>query len=149
MIAKRLPQTAERGGVLLAVDGQPDGTVARKRFWRGNFLYATQRELGGPGWKRFRPVIRRGGALARASDGALAKLDGYGDVSRDAQNLDVEGFYDKMDDVLSPRPLDPERAMMETIAALEEQVRTRVNSVDNGRKWLDKGKGQATMPEGP
>ena len=49
------------------------------------------------------------------------------------QKLDVEGFYDKMEDVLSPRPLDPERAMMETIAALEEQVRTRVQSVENGR----------------
>ena len=39
--------------------------------------------------------------------------------------------------------------MMETLAALEEQVKTRVNSVDNGRKWLDKGKGPATMPDGP
>jgi hypothetical protein len=141
VVAKKLPQTAERGGVLLAVDGQPDGTVARKRYWRGNFLYATQRELGGPGFKRFRPLVRRGGALART--------DGEDDFSRDAQKLDVEGFYDKMDDVLSPRPLDPERAMMETIAALEEQVKTRVNSVDNGRKWLDKGKGIAAMPDGP
>ena len=53
-----------------------------------------------------------------------------------------------MDDVLSPRPLDPERAMMETIAALEEQVRTRVQSVDNGRKWLEKGEESAPMPDG-
>jgi hypothetical protein len=141
VVAKKLPQTAERGGVLLAVDGQPDGTVARKRYWRGNFLYATQRELGGPGFKRFRPIVRRGGVLVRA--------DGDDDFSREAQKLDVEGFYDRMDDVLSPRPLDPERAMMETIAALEEQVKTRVNSVDNGRKWLEKGKAPATMPDGP
>ncbi len=148
LVAKRLPQNAERGGVLLAVDGQPDGTVARKRYWRGNFLYATERELGGPGFKRFRPVVRRGGQLVRLDDAAIAKSDEYGDVSRDAQKLDVEGFYDKMDDVLSPRPLDPERAMMETIAALEEQVRTRTNSVDNGRRWLEKGKGPAPMPEG-
>lgn len=149
VVAKKLPQTNERGGVLLAVDGQPDGTVARKRYWRGNFLYATQRELGGPGFKRFRPLVRGGGVLARADDTSLAKIDGYGDFSRDAQKLDVEAFYDKMDDVLSPRPLDPERAMMETVAALEEQVRTRVSSVDNGRRWLDKGKGPATMPDGP
>jgi hypothetical protein len=39
--------------------------------------------------------------------------------------------------------------MLETISALEEQVRTRVKSVDNGRKWLETGKGPATMPEGP
>jgi len=149
MIAKRLPQTAERGGVLFAVDGQPDGTVARKRYWRGNFLYATQKELGGPGWKRFRPVARRGEHLARLDDAAIKRHPEYGDVSRDAAKLDLEGFYDAMDDVLSPRPLDPERAMMETIAALEEQVRTRVKSVDNGRKWLETAKAPANMPEGP
>jgi hypothetical protein len=38
MIAARLPQSGSTAGVLLAVDAQPDGTVARKRFWRGNFL---------------------------------------------------------------------------------------------------------------
>jgi len=149
MIAKRLPQTAERGGVLLAVDGQPDGTVARKRYWRGNFLYATQRELGGPGFKRFRPVMRRNGKLVRLDDEAIRKHPEYGDVTRDASKLDLEGFYDKMEDAMSPRPLDPQRAMMETISALEEQVRTRVKSVDNGRKWLDTGKGTASMPDGP
>jgi hypothetical protein len=149
LIAKRLPQTAERGGLLYAVDGQPDGTVARKRFWRGNFLYATQRELGGPGFKHFRPVVRRDGKLARLDDAAIKASADYGDLSRDASKLDVEGFYDAMDDVLSPRPLDPERAMMETIGALEEQVRTRVQSVDNGRKWLEKDRGKAAvMPEG-
>ena len=40
---------ATRAGVFLAVDGQPDGTVARKRFWRGNFLFAQDPALGGPG----------------------------------------------------------------------------------------------------
>ena len=149
MIAKRIPQTAEHGGQLLAVDGQPDGTVARKRYWRGNFLYATDPELGGPGWKRFRPVARRGGKLTRLDDEAIRKNSEYGDVSRDAQKLDVEGFYDRMDDVLSPRPLDPQRALMETINALEEQVRTRVKSVDNGRKWLATAPPPATMPDGP
>jgi len=149
MIAKKLPQNAERGGVLLAVDGQPDGTVARKRYWRGNFLYATQPELGGPGFKRFRPVARRAGKLARFDDDAIKKSTEYGDLSREAQSLDLEGFYDKMEDVLSPRPLDPQHAMMETLAALEEQVRTRVKSVENGRKWLETAKTQASMPEGP
>jgi hypothetical protein len=149
VVAKKLPQTAERGGVLLAVDGQPDGTVARKRFWRGNFLYATQRELGGPGFKRFRPVVRKAGKMVRLDDDAIRKHPEYGDVSRDAAKLDLEGFYDRMEDVLSPRPLDPHRAMMETISALEEQVRTRVKSVDNGRKWLETTKEAASMPEGP
>jgi len=148
VIAKRLPQTAERGGVLYAVDGQPDGTVARKRFWRGNFLYANARELGGPGFKEFRPMVRKGGALVRSSNAAISSNADYGDLSLEPGKLDTEGFYDAMDDVLSPKPLDPERAMLQTIDALEEQVRTRVQSVDNGRKWLEKGRGPATMPDG-
>ncbi|MDB4941085.1 MAG: hypothetical protein JWP97_619 [Labilithrix sp.] len=149
MLARRIPQTSERGGQLIAVDAQPDGTVARKRYWRGNFLYATQPELGGPGFKRFRPVARRKGKLERLADDAIAKSAEYGDLSREASALDVEGFYDRMDDVLSPRPLDPQRAMMETLGALEEQVRTRVKSVDNGRRWLEGARAPAAMPEGP
>jgi hypothetical protein len=57
MLVKRVPQTSDGAGVFLAVDGQPDGTVARKRFWRGNFLYAQDPALGSPGFKRFRPVV--------------------------------------------------------------------------------------------
>jgi hypothetical protein len=148
VVAKRVPQTSEQGGVLYAVDGQPDGTVARKRFWRGNFLYARQRELGGPGFKHFRPLIRRAGHLARSEDDGIKRSSEYADVSREASALDIEGFFDAMDDVLSPRPLDPERAMLETIAALEEQVATRVKSVDNGRKWLATAHSPAPMPEG-
>src|SRR5262249_16005596 len=55
--ARRLPQTASDGGLLLAVDAQPDGTVARKRYWRGNFLFVHDPTLGSPGFKHFRPVV--------------------------------------------------------------------------------------------
>ena len=51
VVAKRIAQTADAGGVLLAVDGQPDGTVSRKRFWRGNFLFAIDPSLGSAGFK--------------------------------------------------------------------------------------------------
>jgi hypothetical protein len=148
LVAKKLPQDAEHGGVLFAVDGQPDGTVARKRFWRGNFLYAIDPALGGPGFKRFRPVVRAGGVLTRMSDEKIKSSAEYGDLSHEAAKLDVEAFYDRMEDVLSPKPLDADRALMETIAALEEQVRTRVKSIENGRKWLAKHEKLATMPEG-
>src|SRR5262249_62049454 len=66
MLVKRIPQTKEAAGLLLAVDGQPDGTVSRKRFWRGNFLFAQDPANGGPGFKRFRPIVREGnGGLRR------------------------------------------------------------------------------------
>src|SRR5207253_9048944 len=53
-----------------------------------------------------------------------------------------------MDDVMSPAPLDPLRAVKEAIAALEEQVKARVTSVENGRKFQVSGRGDAQMPDG-
>ena len=48
-----------------------------------------------------------------------------------------------------PAPLDPLGAMKEVITALDEQVKTRVTSVENGRKFQNSGKGEANMPDGP
>jgi hypothetical protein len=149
MIVKRVPQTADGAGVFLAVDGQPDGTVARKRFWRGNFLFAQDAALGGPGFKRFRPIVRdRNGSLRRLSNEEIAKNPQYGDFSLEQSKLGVEAFYDKMDEVMSPAPLDPKRAILEAITSLEEQAKTRVTSVENGRKFQSSGKGEASMPDG-
>ena len=50
---------------------------------------------------------------------------------------------------MSPEPLDPMRAMMGAIKALEEQVKTRVTAVENGRKFQNSGRGEAPMPDGP
>ena len=74
ILVKRVPQTSDAAGLFLAVDGQPDGTVARKRFWRGNFLFAQDPTLGSPGFKRFRPIVReKNGTLRRMSNEEIAK----------------------------------------------------------------------------
>src|SRR5207244_3240282 len=138
----------DEAGVFFAVDAQPDGTVARKRFWRGNFLFAQDRALGGPGFKRFRPIVQKNGGLRRLTNDEIAKNPQYGDFSLDQSKLAVEDFYDRMDDVMSPAPLDPLRAMKEAITSLEEQVKARVTSVENGRKWQSSGRGDAAMPDG-
>ncbi len=149
MLVKRVPQSGDAAGVLLAADAQPDGTVARKRFWRGNFLFAQNPALGGPGFKRFRPIVREAnGNLRRLSNAEIAKNADYGDVSLEQAKLGVEDFYDRMDDVMSPQPLDPLQAMKEAITSLEEQVRARVTSVENGRKYQATGRGEASMPDG-
>ena len=150
VISKRLAQTADAAGVFLAVDGQPDGTVARKRFWRGNFLFAQDPALGGPGFKRFRPIVaeKGGGTLRRLNNAEIAKDPQYADFSLDQSQLKVEDFYDRMDDVMSPAPLDPQRALQEAITALEEQVKTRVNSVENGRKYQTGGGAEVAIPDG-
>src|SRR4029077_7929110 len=70
------------------------------------------------------------------------------DFSLDQAKLGIEDFYDRMDDVMSKSPLDPLRAMKEAITSLEEQVKTRGTSVENGRKYQSSGRGDAEMPDG-
>lgn len=149
VITKRIAQSGDDAGVFLAVDGQPDGTIARKRFWRGNFLFAQNTALGGPGFKRFRPIVAdKNGTLRRLTNNEIKANTHYADFSLDQSQLSVEDFYDRMDDVMSPSPLDPLRAMKEAITSLEEQVKTRVTSVENGRKYQTGGGAEVAMPDG-
>ena len=149
MLVRRVPQSSGSAGVLLAVDAEPDGTIARKRFWRGTFLFAHETALGSAGFKHFRPIERgENGALRRLTNAQIAKNSDYGDFSLEQSQLAVDDFYDRMDAVMSPEPLDPFNAMKEVITALEEQVNTRITSVENGRKYQD-GHGEVTMPDGP
>jgi hypothetical protein len=150
MLVRRVPQAGGAAGVFLAVDAEPDGSVTRKRFWRGNFLFAQDPTLGSPGFKHFRPIIRdENGGLRRLTNSEIAKNPQYGDYSREQSKLGPEAFYDRMDDVMSPEPLDPLRAMTEAITSLQEQVKTRVTAVENGRKFQNSGRGEADMPDGP
>ncbi len=149
MIVQRIPEHDGEAGIILAVDGQPDGTVARKRYWRGNFLYVLDPALGSAGFKRFRPVVRdQSGALRRLTNEEIAKYPQYADFSLDQSRMGVESFYDRMDDVMSPEPLDPQHAMADAIASLDEQVKVRVTSVENGRKFQNSNHGEAAMPDG-
>ncbi len=75
MLVTRIPEANGAPGVYLAVDAEPDGTVTRKRFWRGNFLFAHEPALGSPGFKRFRPIVR-------AENGATAAADQCRDRAR-------------------------------------------------------------------
>ena len=149
VLVRRLPQSDGAAGIILAVDGQPDGTVARKRFWRGNFLFAQDPALGSPGFKRFRPIVReKNGTLRRLTNAEIAKDPQNGDFSLDQSQLEVEEFYDRMDEVMSPVPLDPVRALKEAITSLEEQVHARVTSVENGRKYQIEGGREVAIPDG-
>jgi len=149
MLVRRVPQSGGAAGKFLAADAEPDGTVARKLFWRGNFLFAQDPALGSPGFKRFRPIVRdNGGVLRRLTSREITKNPQYADFSLEQSRLGVEDFYDRMDEVMSPEPLDPLRAMEGAIAALDEQVKLRVTAVENGRKFQNSGGGDAAMPDG-
>ncbi|MGB7036692.1 MAG: hypothetical protein WBD71_14345 [Xanthobacteraceae bacterium] len=150
MLVKRVPEVNGAPGVFLSVDAEPDGTVTRKRFWRGNFLFVHAPALGSPGFKRFRPIVReKGGGLRRLTNAEIARDPQYGDFSLEQTQMSVQDFYDRMDDVMSPEPLDPVRAMEDAITDLDEQVETRVTAVDNGRQYQNKAHGDVDMPSGP
>jgi hypothetical protein len=151
MLVKWVPQTASGGGLLLAVDGQPDGSVGRKRFWEGTFLFASGEKSAGPGWKAFRPIVKgSGGAMTQMGNGPLAKDDRFAAFSREQETLSAEAFYARMAKLINPKGLEPRVAYEEMLAALTEQLQTRIGSVDNGEVYMrDSKNALVEMPEGP
>ena len=149
MLVRRVPEVNGTPGVFLAVDAEPDGSITRKRFWRGNFLFVHEPTLGTPGFKHFRPIVRdKGGPLRRPSNAEINRYPQFADFSLEQSQMSAEDFYDRMDDVMSPEPLDPARAMADAITSLSEQIRTRVTAVENGRNWQNKQSGDTSMPDG-
>ncbi len=149
ILVKWVPQTARHSGLLLAVDAQPDNSVSRKRFWEGTFLFA-ETPSAGPGFKAHRPLVARGPGTHLRPNGDMNGRDGTPPYSAEQANLSPEDFYARMERLINPRGLDPEAAYEATLAALMEQIETRVTSVDNGETYLRAHPGtQVPMPNGP
>lgn len=150
VIVKWVPQTAERIGLLLAVDAQPDNTIARKRFWEGNFLFA-QTPSAGSGFKAYRVPIAAGvkGGWRPAPNSAFAGRSGLPPYSMEQANLTPEAFYARMVHLINPSGLDAEAAYAAALEALMEQLETRVQSVDNGESYMRTHPGTVVpMPRG-
>jgi hypothetical protein len=161
MVVRWVPQTPEHSGLLLAVDAQPDASVGRKRFWEGTFLFAGQLPSAGPGFKAFRPLLRRSGtahsgptqngpgvlrALSNQELGGDSRFVPYSD---EQARLSPDAFYARMTQLINPAGLDPVRAYEDTLDALVEQLETRVGSVDNGERYLrENPRAIVPMPEG-
>jgi hypothetical protein len=151
IIVKWLPQMKERSGLLLAVDAQPDNTIARKRFWEGNFLFAVNPNAG-PGFKAYRPPVADGGKRGwiTPTNAALDQRSGLPPYSLEQANLTPGDFYARMERLINPRGLDPEEAYEATLDALMEQLETRVGSVANGEEYLRAHpRTVIPMPRGP
>ena len=149
-ISSWFPPTHDKAGVLVAVDAQPDGTIGRRIFWRGSFLFPEDGTQNGAGFKRFRPVVfdRRTGAAKELSNEEIQASIDYGDVSLEQWEMGKDGFYEAMDALITPNPLPPDKALIAQIDALEQQVRRRVQSVDNAEKWKREHPGRTVpMPE--
>jgi hypothetical protein len=131
-----VPQAKDHPGLLLAVDAQPDNTIAIKRFWKGNFLFNTSEVIGEPGFKAFRPISYEDGRLSLLPNEALTGNAGYAPFSLQQKKMGSEDFYLTMDRLINPEPLDPEEALTDLIQALYEQLHVRVKSVANGEEYL-------------
>lgn len=151
VLVKWVPQSRGRPGMLLAVDAQPDNSVNRKRYWEGTFLFANTPSAG-PGFKAFRPLAKTGtgtGAGWRPVPNA-ALQGGLQPYSSEQAGLSPDDFHARMEQLINPNGLDPASAYEDTLAALMEQLESRVRSVARGEEYMRSHGGQkVAMPTGP
>lgn len=152
VVAELVDPEGERPGVLYAVDGQPDGSITRKRFWEGNFLWNQDPALGGSGFKGFRPLAKRTvdgrEVWVQLTDEEIASDPAYGDFSLEQSELAGVAFYDRMEALITPGVRDPQLALEEAVIALHEAAKVRVTSIDNGERHFAGGGGVIAMPDG-
>lgn len=132
-----LPQGAEGYGALIGADAQPDGTIGRRRFWRGSFLFHPGTKSGGAGFKAFRPWVfdDETKALIATPNEDLRKSRTVR-FSTEQYKGSESDFYDKMEALINPRALDPMAKMRSLVDALEEQVTRRRTSVTTGEDFM-------------
>ena len=144
-----VPQTNNRPGLLLSVDAQPDGTIGIKRFWKGNFLFSTSGVIGEPGFKAFRPIMLEDGKPYLVPYNALTESSGFTPFSLEQRKMESDVFYQTMERLINPEPLNPEAALTGLIQSLHEQLLVRVTSVANGEAYFKLHPGTVIpMPSG-
>ena len=147
VIAKWVPQGVGDYGILVGADAQPDGTIGRRRFWPGSFLFTPDTALAGAGFKAFRPTTFSRGRLRQVDNPAIAGL-GLTPFSMQQYEGTKQDFYDRVEALINPRPLEPEAMLDVLIAALYEQVKRRVVSVQNAEDYKASHRGAIEMPSG-
>jgi hypothetical protein len=153
ILTKWFPQgrAATDYGILIGAEAQPDGTVGRRRFFRGSFLFDPSTKDAGAGFKHFRPLVhdRKLGALTPLDNASLAKSDVFARFSLAQYQGSKDDFYDRMDELINPAPLDPHVRLTSLLDALEESARRRVLAVDNGEQFMaEAGQRPMAMPSG-
>jgi hypothetical protein len=149
VISGWVPQKDGKPGILFAVDAQPDGTVGRRRFWKGSFLFPLDGGVKGAGFKRMRPVYRGGGDHWSLSNERIARSPDYGDFSTEQWDNGHDAFYERMDELINPIPMSPEQSLRSVLDALAEQVKRRVLSIKTGELWRQTHRGRVIpMPRG-
>ncbi len=148
-LVRWIEQQGTQPGRLLAVDAQPDGTLAIKRFWRGNFVFHDQHGLGGHGFKAFRPVVLVGEEPQLLTNSELVVARGYGHQSLEQVGMSAPEFYARIQRSINPAPLDATAEYRALHEALLQQLRSRVQSIAVAEEYRSDTGGQPIpMPEG-
>jgi hypothetical protein len=138
------------GGLLLGADAQPDGTIGRRTFWRGTFLFTPDTRDAGAGFKAFRPIVHdpREDTYLAVANGEIGRA-GLVPFGLDQYRGSADDFYDAMEALIDPRPLDPETRLEALVDALLESAVRRAVSVENGEAHARAHPGEwIAMPEG-
>lgn len=153
ILTKWFPQGQDPAdyGILMAAEAQPDGTVGRRRFFRGSFLFDPSTADAGAGFKQFRPLIfdRKLNAITALDNAALDDAAPFASFSRQQYQGSQDDFYDAMDRLINPAPLDPHVRLVSLLDAIDEAARRRVLAVDNGEQFMRESGGRPmAMPHG-
>jgi hypothetical protein len=160
VVARWKPQGVTDYGVLIGADAQPDGTVGRRRFWRGSFLFTPKTDLVGAGFKGWRPVqydpalVQSEPAVPAqpwkiATNAELQEAGGIRAWSDAQYGGTADDFYAAMEGMINPRALDPVRMQTSLVDALEESVQRRLSSVQNGENFMKEQRyAPVEMPRG-
>jgi hypothetical protein len=156
-------------GILIAAEAQPDNTIGRRRFFAGSFLFDPSTRDVGAGWKQFRPLIAERGAapapegepaavassqsaagfqLVPLTNAELAKSSVFAPFSLQQYQGTKDDFYERMDALINPSPLDPHTRLRSLLDALEEAAKRRVLAVDTGEAYMRDHRGVVPMPSG-
>lgn len=150
VVARWKPQRIDDYGVLIGADAQPDGTVGRRRFWRGSFLFTPEHDRVGAGFKAWRPLHASPEPdepwTAVTNEGLRTGFRAWSDAQYRGS---ADDFYSRMEGLINPRPLDPVRRQISLVDALEESVQRRLSSVQNGEDFMEAQSYRAIdMPHG-
>ena len=151
IVAGYRPQGLHDSGALIGADAQPDGTVGRRRFWRGSFLFTPETRDVGAGFKAFRPLSYDDelAAMVAPTNAELTADGPHLRYSRDQYTGTADDFYERMEAVIDPRPVNAATRQRTLVDAFEEAVTRRLVSVDNGEAYVAEHPHQTVdMPEG-
>lgn len=149
VVSKWVAQGASSPGLLVGAEAQPDGTIGRRRFWQGSFLFTPDTTNGAAGFKRFRPVMYAW-AKSGASNRRLAQTPDFVPKSDEQYGISKDEFYVKMEALINPRGREPLSVLLGLVDALVEAATRRVKSVDNGEAYFAaKPRAVIAMPTAP